>query len=81
MSTQGQYDCTRLYESGDTLHYCGFECPKCGFQHRLSDTLGSLRVVDLFRNSTEARQLRCPECGAVTSFLRKDLKLFGRSRE
>jgi transcription elongation factor Elf1 len=58
------------------LNYCGFECPSCGYQHRLSDTPAGVPIIDLFRAS-ECRTLGCPECGVRTDFERSDLKLFG----
>ncbi|HEX4664499.1 MAG TPA: hypothetical protein VH196_08895 [Terriglobales bacterium] len=59
------------------LNYCGFECPSCGYQHRLSDAAAGVPIIDLFRATSESRTLPCPECGVRTAFERSDLKLFG----
>jgi predicted RNA-binding Zn-ribbon protein involved in translation (DUF1610 family) len=65
-----------LFHPSQGLHYCGFICPHCGYQHRLSDNANGAPILDLFRSDTDAHPLSCPECGALTSYERKDLKLF-----
>jgi hypothetical protein len=59
-----------------TLRYCGFICPSCRYQHRLSDPLSGMRIVDLFRSQAGSHSLRCPECGITTDFERSDVRLF-----
>lgn len=65
-----------LFQPNQALHYCGFICPGCGYQHRLSDNANGGPIIDLFRANGSAHTLPCPECGALTSYERKDLKLF-----
>lgn len=66
---------------GENLNYCGFECPGCGYQHRLSDLVGGVPVIDMFRDDALAHAIACPECGVSTAFTRRNLKLFGGHRE
>lgn len=58
------------------LQYCGFECPACSFQYRLSDLQEGVLLVDIFRSDSKRHALACPECATVTEFGRVDLKLF-----
>lgn len=69
------------FDSSGSLHYCGFECPGCGFQYRLSDSSEGKLIIDLFRAPANAHSLSCPECGGVTNYERKDLKFFGGFRD
>lgn len=65
----------------DNSRYCGFECPACGFQHRLSDSREGISLLDVFRADLEAHQVICPECGTRTAFDRSDLQVFQRRNE
>jgi predicted RNA-binding Zn-ribbon protein involved in translation (DUF1610 family) len=78
---KNMYQAFHCEASNNTLHYCGFECPSCGFQHRLSDDSCGEPIVELFRSSTSAHALICPECGSTTSFERKDLRLFASTSD
>ncbi|HKR29381.1 MAG TPA: hypothetical protein VJT08_02830, partial [Terriglobales bacterium] len=53
---------------GGNLNYCGFECPGCGYQHRLSDLIAGAPLVDMFRDDVLAHVIVCPECGVSTAF-------------
>ncbi len=59
------------------LGSCGFECQHCGYHHLLSDIIAGIRIMDLFRDGSSARAIRCPECDKAGSFEPKDLKFFG----
>jgi rubredoxin len=61
---------------GDNLDYCGFECPACGYQHRLSEEQDGVPLAEIFRFDSEPHALCCPECGTITLFARTGLKLF-----
>ncbi|GEM_PF-3022667 len=74
------YDLPRSL-AGDNLNYCGFECPSCGYQLRLSDRVGGILVLEIFRADGLAHAVVCPECGISTSFTRSNLKLFSRQGE
>jgi ribosomal protein S27AE len=65
------------------LDYCGFECPRCGYQHRLSDRISNgVPLAEVFRSDATAHAVICPECGISTVFARSNLKLFrGRGEE
>jgi predicted RNA-binding Zn-ribbon protein involved in translation (DUF1610 family) len=67
--------------AGDNLNYCGFECPSCGYQLRLSDRVGGVLVIEIFRADGDAHSVVCPECGMSTHFTRSNLKLFSRKGE
>ena len=62
---------------GQNLDHCGFECPACGYQHRLSESIGGVLLAEIFRTDILAHAVVCPESGVSTSFTRSNLKLFG----
>lgn len=66
---------------GQNLDHCGFECPGCGYQHRLSESIGGILLGEIFRTDVLAHAVLCPECGVSTSFTRSNLKLFGGTGE
>jgi predicted RNA-binding Zn-ribbon protein involved in translation (DUF1610 family) len=70
-----------LIPNHHNLHYCGFECPRCGYHHLLSDIVAGAPLVDLFRDGDAPQTIYCPECGNNDSFVRTDLKLFGLRRD
>jgi DNA-directed RNA polymerase subunit RPC12/RpoP len=67
--------------AGDNLNYCGIECPSCGYQLRLSDRIGGVLLLDIFRADALTHAVDCPECGISTNFARSNLKLFARQGE
>lgn len=60
----------------DNLERCGFSCPSCSFQLRLSDRDLANKVIEHLKSDAEVVNLSCPECEKETAYTRSDLILF-----
>ena len=66
----------RSAKSSTGFEECGFVCPSCGFQLRLSEESVSYVIAHSLKPGIDSVDLTCPECDSESTYTRSDLKLF-----
>ena len=60
----------------DNEYNCGFVCPSCNFEMRLSDPSVGRIIIEAFHDGSDSAHINCPECNLSVSFTRRDLRRF-----